>query len=44
MKMSIANSIYVKITNIETNIVKIFRGNLEAAKYLNIGISTLRTK
>jgi hypothetical protein len=32
----------VKVIDINTNIVKIFRGNLEAANFLNMGESTLR--
>lgn len=40
--MALKNSKPVKVTNIETNIVKLFVNNAEAAKYLGIGLSTLR--
>lgn len=42
IKMQIASSIPVKITNIKTGKEKIIKGNLQAAKYLNMGESTLR--
>jgi group I intron endonuclease len=41
-KISVNKSILVKVTDIETGIDKIFVGNTQAAKYLNIGESTLR--
>jgi hypothetical protein len=41
-RISLTNSLFVKITDIETNTEKIFVGNIKAAKYLGIGESTLR--
>lgn len=41
-KISLANSLPIKIINIETNTEKYFSNNAEAAKYLEIGESTLR--
>lgn len=41
-RLSLIKSLPVKIMNIETNIVKYFPSNIEAAKYLGIGVSTLR--
>ena len=40
--ISIKRSIFVKVTNIETGVERTFIGNRLAAKYLNIGESTLR--
>ena len=40
--IGLKNSLPVKVMDIETNIVKLFGNNLEAAKYLGIGKSTLR--
>lgn len=40
--ISLTKSILVKITDIQTNTIIIFKGNIKAAKYLNIGESTLR--
>jgi group I intron endonuclease len=41
-RLSLINSLPVKIINIETNTEKYFPSNIEAAKYLGIGASTLR--
>ena len=41
-RMGLKNSLPVKVTEIERNIVKLFVNNAEAAKYLGIGESTLR--
>lgn len=41
-RISLIKSLPVKIINIETNTEKYFSSNIEAAKYLGIGISTLR--
>ena len=41
-KISFTRSVSVKVTNVETNNVTIFASNLEAAKYLRVGESTLR--
>jgi hypothetical protein len=41
-RLSLIKSLPVKIMNIETNIVKYFPSNIEAAKYLGISVSTLR--
>jgi group I intron endonuclease len=41
-KISSKKSLPVKITDIETGLEKTFNGNSQAAKYLNIGESTLR--
>lgn len=40
--ISLKKSLPVKIINIETNTDKYFSSNIEAAKYLEIGVSTLR--
>ena len=40
-RMALKNTLPVKVTDIETNIVKLFVNNAEAAKYLGIGESTL---
>ncbi len=40
--IGLKNSLPVKVTDIETNVVKLFVNNAEAAKYLGIGESTLR--
>lgn len=42
LKISLKLSILVKVLNVETGCHNTFLGNKEAAKYLNIGISTLR--
>jgi len=41
-RLSLINSMPIKIMNIETKTEKYFTSNIEAAKYLGIGISTLR--
>jgi group I intron endonuclease len=41
-RISVAKSLIVKVTDVDTGTYKIFRGNAQAAKYLNIGESTLR--
>lgn len=41
-KISVNKSTLIKVTDIVTGFDKIFVGNLQAAKYLNIGESTLR--
>ena len=41
-RISATKSLFVKITDIEANTVKLFAGNIKAAKYLGIGESTLR--
>ena len=41
-RLSLINSMPIKIINIETKTEKYFSSNIEAAKYLGIGISTLR--
>ena len=41
-KISLRKSMFVKILDVSTDIVKTFRGNLEAANYLDMGESTLR--
>lgn len=41
-RISLTKSLSVKIMNIETNTEKYFSNNAEAAKYLEIGVSTLR--
>lgn len=41
-KISVKNSLPVKITDIETNTVKLFASNIKAAEYLGIGVSTMR--
>ena len=41
-RLSLINSMPIKIMNIETKTEKYFSSNIEAAKYLGIGISTLR--
>jgi len=41
-RLSLINSLPVKIMNIETNTGKYFSSNIKAAKYLGIGVSTLR--
>ena len=42
LKISIKLSILVRVLNVETGCSNTFLGNKEAAKYLNIGTSTLR--
>jgi hypothetical protein len=42
LKISVNNSILVKVEDSKTNACKIFLGNNKAAEYLNIGVSTLR--
>jgi hypothetical protein len=41
-RISLIKSLPVKIMNIETNTEKYFLSNIEAARYLGIGVSTLR--
>jgi NUMOD3 motif-containing protein len=41
-RISLTKFLSVKITDIEANTVKLFAGNIKAAKYLGIGESTLR--
>jgi group I intron endonuclease len=41
-RISDTKSLIVKVTDVKTGISKTFRGNAQAAKYLNIGESTLR--
>lgn len=41
-KISVTKSLTVKIMDIKTGTYKTFRGNAQAAKYLNIGEYTLR--
>jgi hypothetical protein len=40
--ISVTKCLTVKVTDIETDTYKTFRGNAQAAKYLNVGESTLR--
>lgn len=41
-KISLRKFVSVKVTNVKTNNITIFASNLEAAKYLGLGESTLR--
>jgi group I intron endonuclease len=41
-KISMTKFSLVKVIDINTNTTKVFKGNLEAAKFLDMGESTLR--